>query len=135
MTGSRKTRREFLRSVAAAVAILWAAAPARGKAYYVATDGSDENPGTQARPFATLQKAADAVRPGDACVVRGGTYRQAVRWTRSGTKDKPIRFGAVAGETVILSGAEPVRGTWALHQGRIYKTKVQHRFGQLASLN
>ena len=49
---------------------------------YVAPGGNDANPGTQAQPFATLEKARQAVRAvnqqmqGDMVVVlRGGTYR------------------------------------------------------------
>ena len=29
--------------------------------FYVSTDGSDKNPGTKAKPFATIEKARDAV--------------------------------------------------------------------------
>jgi len=51
---------------------------------YVAADGADENPGTEARPFATLERARDAIRalkkkdglpPGGVTVrLRGGVY-------------------------------------------------------------
>ena len=30
--------------------------------YFVSTEGSDTNPGTQAQPFATLQRARDTIR-------------------------------------------------------------------------
>src|SRR5947208_2907896 len=43
--------------------------------FYVATDGNDANPGNKNKPFATIQKAQDAVRPGDTVYVRGGTYQ------------------------------------------------------------
>ncbi|HEY4147382.1 MAG TPA: right-handed parallel beta-helix repeat-containing protein [Chitinophagaceae bacterium] len=42
--------------------------------YYVATDGKDDNPGTQSQPFATVQKAQSEVRPGDTVYIRGGVY-------------------------------------------------------------
>jgi len=42
--------------------------------YYVAPDGSDKNPGTQTKPFATIQKAQSAIDPGDTVYLRGGTY-------------------------------------------------------------
>jgi hypothetical protein len=69
--------------VAAARAATWAAltplaaAPAATTAFYVATDGSDGNPGTLAAPFATLGRAAAAARgvqpraPGDVFVCVG----------------------------------------------------------------
>ena len=45
------------------VALLVAPATATAQvALYVAADGSDENPGTEAEPFATLERARDAVR-------------------------------------------------------------------------
>lgn len=42
--------------------------------YYVATTGSNANPGTSALPFQTIQKAADLVNPGDVVMVNDGTY-------------------------------------------------------------
>ena len=47
---------------------------AYGTTYYVATTGSNSNPGTAAQPFKTIQHAADVVVPGDVVVVRAGTY-------------------------------------------------------------
>ena len=46
-----------------------------GKDYHVAPTGSDSAVGTRARPFRTIQKAADVMGPGDTCIIRGGTYR------------------------------------------------------------
>jgi hypothetical protein len=47
-------------------------------AFYVATTGSDSNPGTLASPFATLTKCQTAMRASAGatltCLVRGGTY-------------------------------------------------------------
>lgn len=43
--------------------------------YYVAVDGRDSNPGTKDQPFATVQKAQEAVNPGDTIYIRGGIYR------------------------------------------------------------
>jgi len=68
---------------------------------------------------------------GDTCIIRGGTYRETVRPTRSGQPDNPIRFVAAEGENVILDGTEPITGTWAQHSGNIYKTKVAETFEQL----
>src|SRR6266446_6490475 len=62
--------------------VLGGAAPR--KEFYVAPTGNDNNPGTKIRPFATLQRARDAIRnvkqtrslPGGAyrVWVRGGSY-------------------------------------------------------------
>jgi len=43
--------------------------------YYVATTGSDSNPGTQSQPFATIQKSLLVVQAGDSVQVGAGTYR------------------------------------------------------------
>jgi hypothetical protein len=43
----------------------------------VAGVGSDGNPGTSGAPFRTIQRAADAVNPGDTVIVRDGTYSNA----------------------------------------------------------
>jgi hypothetical protein len=45
-----------------------------GRAYHVAPTGSDSNPGSEARPFRTIQKAADSVKPGDTVLVDDGVY-------------------------------------------------------------
>src|SRR6185312_10126672 len=42
--------------------------------YYVDPKGADSNPGTAARPFKTIQRAADTAGPGDTVVVRAGRY-------------------------------------------------------------
>ncbi len=46
-----------------------------GTTYWVsASSGSDTNRGTQAQPFATVQKAANVVNPGDVVLVEDGDY-------------------------------------------------------------
>jgi hypothetical protein len=45
-----------------------------GKDYYVATNGSDSNPGTLTQPFATWQKGITTAGPGDIVWIRGGVY-------------------------------------------------------------
>lgn len=71
--------------------------------FYVSTDGSDGNAGTQTAPFATIQKAVDAAEGGDTVKVLAGTYtpqnvapyRGMIIFRRSGTPDNPITFEAV----------------------------------------
>ena len=92
--------------------------------FYVATDGRDTNPGTKAKPFATLEKARDAVRAlkkagglpkgGARVLIRGGRYflSQPLRLAPedSGTKDSPIVYAAAAGEQPVISGGRAVSG-------------------------
>src|SRR3954447_17497892 len=48
--------------------------PAAGRSWYVAPTGEDAAPGTLEKPFATVQRAQRAARPGDTVFLRGGTY-------------------------------------------------------------
>ena len=51
--------------------------------FYVSTGGNDSNSGSLARPFRTIQRAANVAGSGDTVFVRGGTYRETVRPSRS----------------------------------------------------
>lgn len=65
----------------AAMLLLAAAAPqaARdGQLYVVALDGSDANPGTEALPWRTVQKACNATPPGSTVAISAGTYNEKV---------------------------------------------------------
>ncbi|OGO22613.1 MAG: hypothetical protein A2144_13990, partial [Chloroflexi bacterium RBG_16_50_9] len=72
--------------------------------YYVATTGSDTNPGTEAQPFRTIQKAASIVVAGDTVLVRAGTYNGTVTISRSGTAANYITFMPYGSEQVTLDG-------------------------------
>jgi hypothetical protein len=71
-------------------------------AMFVATNGSDSNPGTQTAPFATLSKALSVVPSGGTVVVRGGTYHQSAATSRT------TRVTAYPGEHVVFDGARSV---------------------------
>lgn len=71
--------------------------------FYVATTGNDSHPGTAAQPWATLQRAANAVNPGDMVVVQAGHYRGA-KFSRSGTATAPITFNGQAGAVIDSPG-------------------------------
>ncbi len=102
---------------------------ARASVYVVALTGSDGNPGTAARPFATIQKAADMARAGDTVSVKGGVYRQEVHLHNSGTAAAPIQFVADPPGSVIVTGADVVTG-WTRVPGDapIYQIPWNHVF-------
>ena len=50
-------------------------AGANAAEYFVATDGCDAADGSAAKPWRTIQRAADAAQAGDTVTIRGGTYR------------------------------------------------------------
>ena len=90
--------------------------------FHVAPTGSDANPGTGEKPFATLRAARDAVRrlkrqrlktPVEV-VVQAGTYYLAEPLAfgpeDSGTQQCPITYKAAKGAKVVLSGGKPLAG-------------------------
>lgn len=84
--------------------------------FFVSPTGSDGDPGTLERPFATVQRAQQAVGPGDTVLIRGGTYRmnesQIARRKRgfayitvldkSGARGKPITYRAYKDEKPVF---------------------------------
>jgi hypothetical protein len=91
-----------------------AAAAATGKHLYVATTGSDSNPGTQARPVKTIARADALASAGYTIHVASGVYRVAapstgsvgIRTTRSGTATARIKFVSDVkwGAKIVFSG-------------------------------
>jgi hypothetical protein len=73
---------------------------------YVATTGSDSNPGTLVAPLATFQKAVSLVTAGGTIAVRGGIYALTtnIQITKSGTSAAPITLTAYQGEKVVIDG-------------------------------
>lgn len=61
--------------------------PISAATYYTAVDGNDTNPGTQILPWRTIQKAANALMPGDTVMVGTGSYDERATTVRSGTAD------------------------------------------------
>lgn len=88
--------------------------------FFVAADGKDSNDGSIDSPFATIEKARDAIRAlksenggnlpagGVTVNLREGSYKRTVSFTLeqqdSGTQDVPIVYQAYNGEKVSLTG-------------------------------
>src|SRR4051794_13429801 len=95
------------------------ALPILGQPYYVAPTGSDKNPGTLEKPFATLQQAQEAVRrqPGPVWL-RGGTYylseKLVFRAGDSGSQTVPVVYQAYGQEQPVISGGVGRRGSLRL---------------------
>ncbi len=72
----------------------WMASPAflSAATYFVSKSGSDLNDGSEARPFLTIQKAANLVLPGDTVQVGAGLFPELVNLARAASPDKPIAF-------------------------------------------
>ena len=78
--------------------------PSNGQTFYVASNGSDSNPGTQALPWATVQRALNVLTPGQRALVRGGTYAESLDMTRAGTAAAPITVENYPGERPVVNG-------------------------------
>lgn len=92
-------------------------AGANAAEYFVATDGCDAADGSAAKPWRTIQRAADAAQAGDTVTIRGGVYREWVKPANAGRKDAPITYQAAKGEKVVVTGADPVKGWTKRHDG------------------
>ncbi|MEJ1237454.1 discoidin domain-containing protein [Chryseolinea sp. T2] len=98
--------------------------------YFVGGPGSsDNNPGTAAAPFATINKAATVAVAGTTVYIRGGTYRETITPANNGSSGQPITFRPAAGETVIISGLKVIPNSGWSNTGtpnsNIYKTALQ----------
>lgn len=76
------------------------------KAIYVATNGNDQNDGTESKPFRTLKKAASEARAGTIVYIKEGIYKERLIVRYSGTKLKPITFKAYNQDKVVLTGED-----------------------------
>ncbi len=85
-----------------------------GSTYFVATTGNDSNPGTIGSPFLTIAKcaggAASVMVAGDTCIIRVGTYNEAVGCTFAATGcpmgtsySNAITIRAYPAETVTIT--------------------------------
>ncbi len=116
---------------------LWAAvaAPHARADFYVAPNGSDQNAGTEAAPFATIQQAQKAVRAVIAAglssnmmvLLRAGTYPLAEPLVfgpdDSGTEKFSVTYSAFPGETVVISGGRPITG-WQHGDGKLWTVQL-----------
>jgi len=97
------------RLLALAALALLASPAALAATFWVAPGGSDGGAGSQAAPWATLQKAADTVAAGDVVRVAAGDYAGFDLRT-SGTEAAPIRFLAEPGAQVVTQNPETPDG-------------------------
>jgi hypothetical protein len=108
-SGTVRTRREPVQ-----------ATPTR--TWWVATNGSDANPGDSSRPFATIQAAANVAQPGEEIRVRPGIYYQSLDTPRAGTATQFISLVADA-PGVRIDGSDPAmlqRTDWRSEGGGVY---------------
>jgi Right handed beta helix region len=117
------------------LATLLLADTATAAEFHVAPNGDDANPGTKAKPFATLERARDAVRQPEVrnqkseikVFLRSGVYRveKTIEFKPedSGTADTPITYAAYDNEKPVISGGRAISG-WRKGDGRLWQTVV-----------
>ncbi len=103
--------------------------------FYVAANGSDENPGTIDKPFKTIDKAriavreiiADGLKKDVTVLLRGGTYQitEPIVFGQkdSGTLEHSITYANYPGEEPVISGGKKITGWKKDSQGR-WKAKA-----------
>ncbi len=111
---------------------------AGGTSFYVSPDGNDSWPGNQIeKPFATIQKARDAVRElkngsgltaAVTVYIRGGIYELpgtlVFKPEDSGTAEFPVRYVAYKDEVPVISGGKAINGEWRPYKGNILVCKI-----------
>ena len=96
--------------------------------FHVAITGNDANPGTQAAPLRTIQRAAYLAQPGDTVTVHAGVYRERINPPRGGESDaRRIVYQAAPGERVVITGSEEVKN-WEKVQDGVWKTTLPNTF-------
>jgi hypothetical protein len=102
--------------------------------FYVSPSGNDSNPGTHKRPFASLDHArhiianrADRSKPVTVFLDSGVYYLKdtlVFQAADSGTKDAPITYTAMAGQTPFISGGQKLQLTWSPYKDGIMQAAV-----------
>lgn len=104
--------------------------------YHVAVNGNDANPGTEEKPFATIEHARDVIRtislnmqnPVEV-IIHGGTYNisQPIKFTEndSGQNGYDIIYRAATGEAPIFSGGIHVTNWEEAPDSPLWKATLQ----------
>ncbi|MCK5174163.1 MAG: carbohydrate-binding protein, partial [Planctomycetes bacterium] len=110
------------------MAVMLAAISLQAREYHVATTGLDSNKGSQAKPFLTIQHAADIAQPGDTVTVHKGVYRERINPPRGGTSDdNRIVYQVARGENAVIKGSEVVKG-WEKVSNDTWKVTLPNTF-------
>ncbi|MEN6454322.1 MAG: right-handed parallel beta-helix repeat-containing protein [Prolixibacteraceae bacterium] len=114
-----------LLSILFVILLFWMVSCTSPVEFYVSPEGNDQNPGTEAEPFQTLERAKQAVKeqlgkkPSRQLMVniKGGTYllNNPVFFTAedSGTVSSPVIYRAVEGEEPVFTGSRELK-SWKL---------------------
>lgn len=97
---------------AGAIAAWLTGAVAVGGTFHVSPHGDDAADGSAAAPFRTVQRGAEAARPGDTVLVAPGIYRERVAPPRGGTEGAAITFRSAEPHRAMIRGSEAWKPQW-----------------------
>lgn len=99
-----------------------------GRLLHVAKNGSDSNPGTAAKPYLTINRAAQEAQPGDTVVVHAGLYRETVKPARGGTDEEHrITYTNAGDGEVVIKGSEEI-DSWVPYSGDVWRVTLPNSF-------
>jgi parallel beta-helix repeat protein len=76
-----------------------------GKTYYVSSQGNDNDDGSLERPYKTVQKGLDQLKPGDTLEIRGGIYHETTDvYNKNGSQDAWFTVKNYKDEEVTMTG-------------------------------
>lgn len=76
-----------------------------GKTYYVSPQGKDNNDGSLGRPYKTIQKGLDEIKPGDTLEIRGGVYHETTDvYNKHGSSNAWFTVKNYKNEEVTMTG-------------------------------
>ena len=79
-------------------------APLFATTYWIAQNGSDNNPGTESMPWRTIGKANTELNPGDTVYIKAGIYSDTIHPDDNGTSETTrIVYKSYPGENVYLT--------------------------------
>ena len=77
-----------------------------GKTLYVSTAGSNQNDGSELKPWQSIKYAVSKLQAGDTLLIQEGTYQEGVKFLTSGTQDAWITIKGIG--NVVIEGANLV---------------------------
>src|ERR1043166_4050575 len=76
--------------------------PSHGRVFYVPPPASSAAAGSRRRPWRTIQKALDSLRPGQTALVRAGVYVESLVFDRAGARGRTITVRNYPGDRPIV---------------------------------
>lgn len=124
-----------MRPVVLLSALVLSLAHVSAAAFYVSPAGRDSNPGTERAPFATLERARQAMRAvkrdgGGVVYLRGGRYQLTTTLVFTpedgATAKTPVTYRAFPGEIPIISGGRTIIG-WTRVAGDLWSAPLAEK--------